>query len=95
MLSSLSELDQNQLIFIQRTYTILFGSLLIMTIIGIFSYHVLPPMLQFPVMIFDFLIWVACGWFGWGNLNVIFPYQHLIFIFRIFWLSSLYWMDLI
>lgn len=37
MLSSLSELDQNQLVFIQRTYTILFGSLLIMTIIGIFS----------------------------------------------------------
>ena len=74
MLSSLSELDQNQLAFIQRTYTILFGSLLLMTIIGIFSYHVLPPMLQFPVMILDFLIWVACGWFHWRNpIKAVFP----------------------
>lgn len=74
MTTNLMQLEPYQLSFIQKTYTILFGALALMTVLGIFSYTVLPPASAFPLFILDTLIWIACGWFGLRNpIKAIFP----------------------
>lgn len=74
MNSQVLNLNPEQLTFVQRTYRILFVTLCLMTVVGIFSYNVLPPVAKFPILILDMLIWVACGWFGWRNpIKTVFP----------------------
>ena len=72
--STFLDLEPYQLSFIQRTYAVLFLALAAMTICGVFSYFILPPVAKLPLLILDALIWVACGWFGLRNpIKAIFP----------------------
>ncbi len=74
MQSTFLDLEPYQLSFLQRTYSALFIALCAMTLFGVFSYFILPPVAKFPLLILDALIWIACGWFGLRNpIKAIFP----------------------